>query len=205
MHHIFCDQMKRINPTPTTCTILIDLLDGHTVELEVEDEVLWRRWTKHIGLLLTIPFYPIPPEPSVGLPAEFLTDVSSKAYDIHGGVCAYDRQLMRAVGLMFACSLPSAVTAWGVAVVQAGIGEKAGLKNNAFCVVVVTSEDQLKIYPWNVTVPIITWDRDKLRRSGSIGDMVFMEAGRRCRFGPGLLWMFAESSVSVSLREGLHT
>ena len=105
MHHIFCDQMKRINPTPTTCTILIDLLDGHTVELEVDDEVLWRRWTKHIGLLLTIPFYPIPPEPSVGLPAEFLTDISPKAYDIHGGVCACDRQL-NASGWFDVCLFP---------------------------------------------------------------------------------------------------
>ena len=98
-----------------------------------------------------------------------------------------------------------AVMAWAVVVVLAGIGEKAGL-NNALCVAVVTSDDQLKIYPWNIsTSPVITWDRDKLRRSGSIGDMVFMEAGRRCRFGPGLLWMYAETSVSISLREGLHT
>ena len=107
---------------------------------------------------------------------------------------------------MCACSLSSAAAAWGIAVVQAGISNKAGLKNNAFCVIVVTSDDQLKIYPWNVTTaPIITWDRDKLRRSGSIGNMAFLETGRRCRFGPGLLWMLAESSVSVSLREGLHT
>ena len=107
---------------------------------------------------------------------------------------------------MCACSLSSAAASWGVAIHPAGISDKAGLKNNAFCVIVVTSDDQLKIYPWNVTTaPIITWDRNKLRRSGSIGNMVFLEAGRRCRFGPGLLWMFAESSVSVSLREGLLT
>ena len=99
----------------------------------------------------------------------------------------------------------SAVMAWGVVVVQVGIGEQAHLRD-AFCVVVVTSDDRLKIYAWNAaTIPLITWDRDKLRRSGSIGDMVFMEAGRRCRFGPGLLWMFAETNVSVSLRAGLHT
>ena len=94
--------------------------------------------------------------------------------------------------------------AWGVVVVQAGIAEQARLKN-AFCVVVVTSDDRLKIYPWNAgTVPLITWDRDKLRRSGSIGDMVFMEAGRRCTFGPGMLWMLDKTRVSISLREGLH-
>lgn len=209
MHHIYCDQMKRINPTPSNFTILIELLDDNTVDIQVEEELNWRRWTKHIGLLLTIPHYPIPVEPSVALPPEFVTDIPAKYYDSHGGWSACDhaigremREIEQFVDML--CIPFSTVMAWGVVVIQAGIGDKAGLKN-AFCVAVVTSDDQLKIYPWNITTPIVTWDRDKLRRSGSIGDMVFMEAGRRCRFGPGLLWMYAESSVSVSLREGLHT
>ena len=42
MHQIFCDQIEQINPTPTNSTILIMLLDSHTVDMEVEDEVLWR-------------------------------------------------------------------------------------------------------------------------------------------------------------------
>ena len=85
MHHIFCDQMKRINPTHSNCTILIELLDSNTVDMQVEDEHAWRRWTKHIGLLLTIPHYPIPVEPSMGLPAKFGTDIPAKNYDLHGG------------------------------------------------------------------------------------------------------------------------
>ena len=85
MHHVYCDQMKRINPTQSNCTIVIELHDGHTVELQVEDEILLRRWTKHVGLLLTIPFYPIPAEPSVGLPSAFLTDIPPQFYDVQGG------------------------------------------------------------------------------------------------------------------------
>ena len=85
MHHVYCDQMKRINPTQSNRTILIELNDDHTVELQVEDEILWRRWTKHVGLLLTIPFYPIPAEPSVGLPSAFLTDIPPQFYDVQGG------------------------------------------------------------------------------------------------------------------------
>ena len=94
--------------------------------------------------------------------------------------------------------------AWGLCVLQAGIGAKAGLKG-ALCVAVITDHDQVKIFPWKVTSVIIVWDRNKLRRSGSIGDLVFLEAGRRCTHGPGLLWMYTKSDVALSLREGLHT
>ena len=41
---------------------------------------------KHIGLLLTIPLYPILPEPCVRLPREFITDISLKSFDSHEGV-----------------------------------------------------------------------------------------------------------------------
>ena len=85
MHHVYCDKMKRINPAQSNRTIMIELHDDHTVELQVEDEILWRRWTKHVGLLLTIPYYPIPEEPSVGLPLDFLTDISPQFYDVQGG------------------------------------------------------------------------------------------------------------------------
>ena len=95
--------------------------------------------------------------------------------------------------------------AWGVVIVLAGIGKKAGLYNSLY-VAIVTSEDQFKIYPWNVsTTPVITWERDRLRRCGRIGGMVFMEAGRRCQFGPGPLWMYTGLSACVSLHEDLHT
>ena len=85
MHHIYCDQMKQINSTPSNRTILIELLDDHIVDMRVEEEVVWRRWMKHIGLLLTIPHYPIPMEPSIGLPAEFDTDIPARNCDLHGG------------------------------------------------------------------------------------------------------------------------
>ena len=84
MHHMYFDQMNRMN-TPNNCTILIELLDETSVEIQVEEELQWRRWAKHIGLLLTIPHYPIPAEPSVTMPAEFVTDISPTYYDSNGG------------------------------------------------------------------------------------------------------------------------
>ena len=94
--------------------------------------------------------------------------------------------------------------AWGMCVLEDGIGGSAGMRN-AYCVAVVTNTDKLLVFPWNVTTPLIIWEREHIRRSGSIGNLVFLEAGRRCGFGPGLLWMYSITSVVLSLRDGLHT
>ena len=55
------------------------------------------------------------------------------------------------------------------------------------------------------TTPIVTWDRDKMRRTGCLGNMVFIEIGRRCIGGPGLIWMYAGPRETAALRETLHT
>ena len=94
------------------------------------------------------------------------------------------------------------VMAWGMCVLKNGIGAVAGMRD-AFCVAVITDTDQIIVFPWNVTTPLIIWKREHIRKSGSIGNLVFLETGRRCRFGPGLLWMYSVTSVS-SLRDGLH-
>ena len=93
--------------------------------------------------------------------------------------------------------------AWGMCVLKDGIGATAGMRD-AFCVAVITDTDQIIVFPWNVTTPLIIWKREHIRRSGSIGNLVFLEAGRRCSFGPGLLWMYSVTSVVPSLRDGLH-
>lgn len=55
------------------------------------------------------------------------------------------------------------------------------------------------------STPIVTWDRDKMRRTGCLGNMVFIEIGRRCHGGPGLVWMYAGPRETAALRETLHT
>ena len=63
---------------------------------------------------------------------------------------------------------------------------------------------QLDIISPTDPAPIVTWDRDKMRRTGCLGNMVFIEIGRRCRGGPGLVWMFAGPTDVAALRETLH-
>ncbi len=52
--------------------------------------------------------------------------------------------------------------------------------------------------------PVVTWDRDKMRRTGCLGNMVFIEIGRRCQGGAGLVWMYAGPKETAALRETLH-
>lgn len=63
---------------------------------------------------------------------------------------------------------------------------------------------QLEIISPVDPTPIVTWDRDKMRRTGCLGNMVFIEIGRRCRGGPGLIWMYAGPEETAALRETLH-
>ena len=54
------------------------------------------------------------------------------------------------------------------------------------------------------STPLISWDRDKMRRTGKTGNLVFIEIGRRCFGGPGLVWMYTGFNDAQALRETLH-
>lgn len=49
--------------------------------------------------------------------------------------------------------------------------------------------------------PIVTWEANRMRRTGSLGNLIFIEVGRRCEGGPGLIWMYATPEDSLSFRE----
>ena len=67
------------------------------------------------------------------------------------------------------------------------------------------SVGQLQIVsPSDAGKPIVAWDRDKMRRTGKTGNLVFIEIGRRCQGGPGLVWMYAGFEEAHPLRETLH-
>ena len=58
--------------------------------------------------------------------------------------------------------------------------------------------------PVHTTKPLVSWDRDKMRRTGKTGQLVFIEIGRRCEGGPGLVWMYTGFKKAQALRETLH-
>ena len=64
---------------------------------------------------------------------------------------------------------------------------------------------QLQIVnPVDPSKPVVIWDRDKMRRTGKTGNLVFIEIGRRCQEGPGLVWMYAGFDDAHPLRKTLH-
>ena len=60
------------------------------------------------------------------------------------------------------------------------------------------------VHPGDPHSPIVSWDRDKMRRAGKTGNLVFIEIGRRCEGGPGLVWMFTGYEEAQALRGTLH-
>ena len=54
------------------------------------------------------------------------------------------------------------------------------------------------------STPLISWERDKIRRTGKTGNLVLIEIGRRCQGGPGLVWMYAGFSDAQALMETIH-
>ena len=64
------------------------------------------------------------------------------------------------------------------------------------------SDRMFNIYAYHTEKHLVSWDHDKIRRSGCIESLVFIEPGRKCDGGPGLLWMYCPPSSK--LRHFLH-
>ena len=92
------------------------------------------------------------------------------------------------------------------------LSEEVGSRVNALGINIIalrslksdTQPGQLDIISPTDHKPIVTWDRDKIRRTGYLGNIVFIEIGRRCKAGPGLVWMYVGPADSAALRETLH-
>ena len=51
---------------------------------------------------------------------------------------------------------------------------------------------------------LLSWDQAAIRRSGYTKSLVFLEASKRCREGPGLIWMHHPLPQAKELRQCLH-
>ena len=99
---------------------------------------------------------------------------------------------------------------WPVYILPEEVGSKSGILGLHILAlrsgVPNVSMGQLEIIsPSDHTHPVVTWDRDKMRRTGKTGHLVFIEIGRRCEGGPGLVWMYTGyQNDAQALRETLH-
>jgi len=88
-----------------------------------------------------------------------------------------------------------------VYLINEGVASILGL-SGLHIITIKESDHTFNIYAYHTEKHLVTWDHDKIRRSGCIESLVFIEPGRKCRGGPGLLLMYCSSSSK--LRECLH-
>ena len=93
------------------------------------------------------------------------------------------------------------VSVWVVYIISKDVGKKLGYEG--LHIIAIRRNSTMNIHNFHSGKHLLSWDRDKLRRPGCIGSLVFIEAGR-CYGGPGLLWMYCPVSVAGKLRECLH-
>ncbi|XP_019856449.1 PREDICTED: insulin receptor substrate 1-like isoform X2 [Amphimedon queenslandica] len=156
---------------------------GEVYELFAESPEDQRQWLKRLGLLIMFPYSPIPEEPAVNPIREgYKSKLNARDYN--------------------------ADSVWAVYILPEEVGSRVHVLGLHILTlksrVSETQPGQLSIISAADHTPIVTWDRDKMRRTGCLGNMVFIEIGRRCRGGPGLVWMYVGPKETAALRETLH-
>ncbi|XP_065887054.1 uncharacterized protein [Dysidea avara] len=96
----------------------------------------------------------------------------------------------------------NAEEAWVVYIINEGVGHTLGSKG--FHIITIGKDSTLNILDYDTEAVQVTWDQDKIRRSGCVESLVFVEAGRRCHGGPGMLWMYCPG-FALSFRRCLHS
>lgn len=102
-------------------------------------------------------------------------------------------------------------SAWPVYILPEEVGSRCSIIGSHVLVLHGRVEGsrvgKLEIYnPTDSNEPAISWDHDKIRRTGKLGRLLFIEIGRRCSGGPGLVWMYTGTSdrLAFELRDTLR-
>jgi len=93
---------------------------------------------------------------------------------------------------------------WVVYILRKGIAESnitlAGLR----IITIRSSAATFNVHDFHTGKHLLSWDRASIRRSGCMKSLMFLEAGRRCAGGPGLLWMQHPIPEAMTLRQCLQ-
>ncbi|XP_065898240.1 insulin receptor substrate 1-like isoform X2 [Dysidea avara] len=175
---LFTKVKRIVNDNESKKLITIEMQESDGIAFYADNDTEHRKWVRFCGLLSTIPNYAIPEEPNYNLvPHDYIERFSDPG--------RFD-----------------AISVWVVYIISEDVGSKLGYEG--LHIVAIRRNSTMNIHNIHSGKHLLAWDRDKLRRSGCIGSLVFMEAGRRCLGGPGLLWMYCPSSVAPKFRECLH-
>jgi hypothetical protein len=170
-------------PLEKACQFLV-IHSNEVNEFRSESGDMKVHWLKLLTLLTMFPYSVIPEEPSSNPISEgFRYKLDPKSY--------------------------GADSAWAVYIMPEEVGSRCNMLGVHILLlrggILNQSVGQLQIVsPSDAGKPIVAWDRDKMRRTGKTGNLVFIEIGRRCQGGPGLVWMYAGFEEAHPLRETLH-
>ena len=92
---------------------------------------------------------------------------------------------------------------WVVYLINEGVGPKLNFIG-IHVVTVNTTNLTFNIYNYYNEKHLLAWEHCNIRRSGCIGPLVFLEIGRKCLAGPGVLWMYYPAHLAAQFRESLH-
>jgi len=80
---------------------------------------------------------------------------------------------------------------WVVNILSEGIALDNNTTLTGLHIITIRSSDAtFNVHDLHTGKQLLSWSKTAIRRSGCIGTLVFIEAGRRCSGGPGLLWMY---------------
>ena len=130
---------------------------------------------------------------------------------MHVAMCGVCLSIAKHAGskLPLIYSLSPSDSAWPVFIFP----EEVGTRCNISGVNVLTfqsgvpgrSVGKLSIFnPADSSHPLVSWELHNMRRRGSTGDLFFIEIGRHCEGGPGLVLMYAGLKDAQTLREMLR-
>ena len=88
-------------------------------------------------------------------------------------------------------------------ILSEGIRSSIGLYK--LCVVEMCNSDgTFNIYGFYTGKNLLTWQRDKIKLSGCLESLVFLEVDEACNGEPGLLWMKCPVPQSVMLQKQIQ-
>lgn len=166
-----------------SCSFSVTTCEGTSYEFTADNEAERLMWVTVLEFLSMFPYASVPEVPNCS--PVFRQDLDPTDY--------------------------SADTVWPVYILPEEVGSRCSIIGSHILTlqgrVTGTRHGKLEVYsPTDRSDPVVSWDHDKIRRTGKLGQLLFIEIGRRCQGGPGLMWMYTGScsKTAYQMRDTLR-
>lgn len=92
---------------------------------------------------------------------------------------------------------------WTVYFISEGVAQT--LNFTGLHVVTISATNlTFNIYDFYNGKHLLAWEHCSIRKSGCVGPLVFLEVGKSCHGGPGVLWMFHPDHLAAKFSKSLQ-